>query len=53
MLAHSFDKFYTVTLFILPTTNDSKFSALNFNKDSKYLRDTSINQTEEAKQKPN
>ena len=50
ILAHSFDGFYAVTKFILPTTNDLKFSALNFDKDCKYLRDRSQNQTEEAKQ---
>ena len=50
MLAHSFDRFYVVTRFILPTTDDLKFSALNFDKDCKYLRDTSKILTEEAKQ---
>ena len=30
MLAHSFDRFYVVTKFILPTTGDLKFSKLNF-----------------------
>ena len=50
MLAHSFDRFYVLKKFILPTTNDLKFSALNFDKDCKYLRDRSNNQTEEAKQ---
>ena len=38
MSAHSFDRFYVVTKFILPTTDDLRFSALNFNKDCKYLR---------------
>ena len=50
MLAHSFDKFYVVMKFILSTMDDLNFSALNFNKDCKYLRDTSKNLTEEAKQ---
>ena len=48
MLAHSFDRFYVVTKFSLPTTHDLKFSALNFDKDCKYFRDTSKNLTGEA-----
>ena len=50
MLTHSFDRFYVVTKFILPTTDDLQFSALNFDKDCKYLRDRSKNQAAEAKQ---
>ena len=50
MLAHSIDRFYVVTRFILPTADDLKFSVLNFNKDCTYLRDRSKNQTAEAKQ---
>ena len=30
MLAHSFDRFYIVTKFMLPTMEDIKFSKLNF-----------------------
>ena len=30
MLAHSFDKFYVVTKFILPTIGDLNFSKLNY-----------------------
>ena len=33
ILAYSFDRFYVVTISILPTTKDLKFSALNFDKD--------------------
>ena len=29
MLAHSFERFYVVTKFILPTVKDLKFSAIN------------------------
>ena len=29
MLAHSFDRFYVVTRFVLPTVKDLKFSTLN------------------------
>ena len=30
MLAHSFDRFYVVTKFMLPTIGDLKFSKLDF-----------------------
>ena len=30
MLAHSFDRFYVVTKFILPSTGDLNFSKLNY-----------------------
>ena len=50
MLAHSFDRLYVVTKFILPTTDDLKSSTLNFNEDCTYLRDRSKNQTAEARQ---
>ena len=32
VLAHSFDRFYVVTKFILPTISDLKFSTINFNE---------------------
>ena len=32
MLAHSFDRFYVVTKFILPTSDDLKLSPLNMTK---------------------
>ena len=32
MLAHSFDRFYVVTQFILPTAEDLKFLTLNSDK---------------------
>ena len=38
MLAHSFDRFYIVTKFILPTTEDLKFSTFNIDKNCEYLR---------------
>ena len=41
MLAHSFDRFYVVTKFILPTTDDLKFLTLNFHKYCTYLRNRS------------
>ena len=38
MLAHSFNRFHTVTKFILPTIDDLKFSMIKFNEKSKYLQ---------------
>ena len=37
MLAHSFDRFYIVTKFILPSIGDLKFSKLNYNDTCAYL----------------
>ena len=37
MLAHSFDRFYVVTKFILPTIGDLNFSKLNYDKTCMYL----------------
>ena len=50
MLAHSFDRVYVVTEFIFPTTEDLKFSIVNFDKNCKYLKSTKEEQTEEGKQ---
>ena len=37
MLAHSFDRFYIVTKFILQSMSDIKFSKLNFDHTCKYM----------------
>ena len=37
MLAHSFDRFYIVTKFMLPSMGDIKFSKLNFNHTCAYM----------------
>ena len=37
MLAHSFDRFYVSTKFILPTLDDMKLSSIRYNKDSTYI----------------
>ena len=37
MLAHSFDRFYVVTKFILPTLDDLKLLPIKYNKDYNYL----------------
>ena len=38
MLGHSFDRFYVVTKFILPTTGDLKFSKLDFDYTCMYMK---------------
>ena len=45
MLVHSFDRFYVVTKFILPTIGNLKFSKLDFDDtcsytDNKYTQNT-------------
>ena len=40
MLAHSFDRFYVVTKFILPSTNDPNFSPIDFNVKCSYCHNT-------------
>ena len=37
MLSHSFDRFYVVTKFILPTTEDLKFLSIKFDSACNYL----------------
>ena len=37
MLTHSFDRFYIVTKFMLPSLGDLKFSNLNYDKSCAYL----------------
>ena len=37
MLAHSFDRFYVVTKFMLPMIGDIKFSKLNFDDTCTYM----------------
>ena len=37
MLAHSFDRFYIVTKFMLPPMRDIKFSKLNFDHTCTYM----------------
>ena len=39
MLAHSFDRFYVVTKFILPTVQDLKFPTLKFDDKCEYLQE--------------
>ena len=38
MLAHSFDRFYVVTKFILPTLDDLKLSPIRYDKECSYIQ---------------
>ena len=51
MLAHSFDRFYVVTKFILPMIDDLKLSPINYDKCCKYLNDLDDNDDEQIKKK--
>ena len=50
MLAHSFDRFYVVTKFILPMLDDLKLSPINYDKDCKYIQDLDDQDNEHIKQ---
>ena len=39
MLAYSFDRFHVITKFILPSVNDLKFCAIDFNEQCNYLNE--------------
>ena len=43
MSAHSFDRFYVVTKFMLPTIRDLKISILNFNSTCMYMKEYAPN----------
>ena len=49
MLAHSFDRFYVVTKFMLPTIGDLKFSKLDFDYTCAYMRKEYAPNTESRK----
>ena len=38
MLGHSFDRFYVVTKFILPTLDDLKLSPISYDKECNYIQ---------------
>ena len=50
MLAHSFDRFYVVTKFILPTLDDLKLSPIRYDKECTYLQDLDDQNNEQIKQ---
>ena len=39
MLAHSFNRFYIITKFILPTVKDLKFSMFKLDDECEYLQE--------------
>ena len=49
MLAYSFDRFYVVTKFILPSIGDQKFSKLNYDNTCTYLDNRNAQTTETRK----
>ena len=49
MLAHSFDRFFVVTKFILPSIGDLKFSNLNYDNTCAYLDSKNAQNTETRK----
>ena len=49
MLAHSFDRFYVVTKFMLPTIGDLKCSRLNFDDTCAYMENQFAQHTESRK----
>ena len=49
MLAHSFDRFYVVTKFILPSITDLKFSKLNYDSTCSYLNEKNSHDAETKK----
>ena len=49
MLAHSFDRFYVVTNFMLPMIGDLKFSKLNFNDTCAYMENKFAQNSESRK----
>ena len=50
MLAHSFDRFYVVTKFILATLDDFKLSPICYDKECTYIQDLDDQDSEEIKQ---
>ena len=49
MLAHSFDRFYVVTKFIMPSIGDLKFLALTYDNTSAYLDNKNVCDTDSKK----
>ena len=49
MLAHSFDRFYMVTKFILPSIGDLTFSTLNYDNTCAYLDNRNMHTSESKK----
>ena len=49
MLMHSFNRFYMVTKFILPSIGDLKFSILNYDNTCTYLDNRNVHKGESKK----
>ena len=49
MLMHSFDRFYAVTKFMLPSLGDLKFSDLNYDNTCAYLENRNTQNKETQK----
>ena len=50
MLAHSFDRFYVVTQYILPALDDLRLSPIKYDKECKYIQDLDDQDNEQIKQ---
>ena len=50
MLAHSFDRFYAVTKFILPILDDLKLSPIRYDKECIYIQDLEDQGNDQIKQ---
>ena len=50
MLAHSFDRFYVVSKFILPTLDDLKSSPIKYDKECKYMCNLDDQDNDQMKQ---
>ena len=50
MLAHSFDRFYVITKFVLPSLDDLKLSLIRYDKECRYLRNLDKKNDDQIKQ---
>ena len=50
MLAHSFDRFYVITKFVLPTLDDLKLFTIKYDKECNYLRNLDDKDDDQIKQ---
>ena len=50
MLAHSFDRFYVIPKFILPTLDDLKLSPIRYDRDCKYIHNLDDQNNEQIRQ---
>ena len=50
MLVHSFDRFYVITKFVLPTLDDLQLSPIKYDKECNYLRNLDDEDNDQIKQ---